>query len=183
MGYFPVRKPGQPQPGEMMGERFRKLRHPSVSELLARRCNEIAGTGKALTIPDVKLLRACDLALRFTWWDEVGSLPTIKALMTTCRERSLDPEQGSQSGIYARYIAGFTIVRARAGDREALDEYAAWVRMIEPGTVEYTWREVLEPMSTYPEHRAISEAARAMFLDPKSPWLPLIPVEDRPARR
>ena len=137
MGYFTVRRPGPPQPEAMMGERLRKLRHPSVSELLARRCKEIAGTGKALTIPDVKLLEACDLALRFTWWDEVGSLPTIKALMTTCRERSLDPEQASQSGVYARYIAGFTIVRARAGDREALDEYAAWVRAIEPGTIEY----------------------------------------------
>ena len=178
MGYFTVRRPGQPQPEALMGEPLRKRRDPSVSELLARRCQEIAGTGKALTIPDDKLLQACDLALRFTWWDEAGSLPTIKALMTTCRERSLDPEQASQSGVYARYIAEFTIVRARAGDREALDEYAAWVQAIEPETIEYSWREVLEPLWTYPEHPAVSEAARAMFLDPKSPWLPLIPVEE-----
>jgi hypothetical protein len=176
MGYFTVRGPGEPQPRALMGEPLRERNDPSVSELLARRCEAIAGTGKALTIPDAKLLRACDLASRFTWWDEVGSLPTIKALMTTCRERSLDPQQSSQSGVYARYVAGFTIVRARAGDRTALDEYAAWVQLIEPRTIEDSWREVLEPLWTYPEHPALSQAARAMFVDPQSNWLPLIPV-------
>jgi len=178
MGYFTVRRPGQPQPTALMGEPLRERRDPGVSALLARRCAAMAGTGKALTIPDIKLLQACDLALRFTWWDEVGSLPTIKALMTTCRERSLDPEQASQSGGYARYIAEFTIVRARAGDRAGLDEYAAWVQAIEPGTIEHSWREVLEPLWTYPERAAVSQAARAMFVDPKSHWLPLIPVND-----
>jgi hypothetical protein len=49
--------------------------------------------------------------------------------------------------------------------------------LIEPGTIEYSWREVLEPLWTYPEHREISDAARRMFAGPKSPWLPLIPVE------
>jgi hypothetical protein len=98
--------------------------------------------------------------------------------MTTCRERSLDPEQQSQSGVYARYIAGFTIVRAQAGDGAALDEYAGWVQAIEPRTVEYSWREVLEPLRTYPEHPALAAAARAMFADPKSPWGSLVPVKE-----
>ncbi len=176
MGYFTVRSPGEPQPRALMGEPLRERRDPSVSELLARRCEAIAGTGNALTIPDDKLLRACDLALRFTRWDEAGSVPTIKALMTTCRERSVDPQQSSQSGIYARYIAGFTIVRARAGDLQALDDYAAWVQGLDPSTIEYSWREVLEPLWTYPDHRSVSAAARSMFVDPKSPWLPLVPV-------
>ncbi len=178
MGYFTIRRPGQPRPGALMGEPLRERRDPGISELLARRCAEMAGTGKALSIPDVKLLGASDLALRLTRWDEAGSLATIKALMTTCRERSLDPQQASQSGSYARYIAEFTMVRARADDREALDEYAAWVRAIEPGTIEYDWREVLEPLWTYPDHPAVSGAARAMFLGPRSPWLPLIPVQE-----
>ena len=177
MGYFTVRKPGRPKPVAFKGEPLRKLRNPSLSELLASRCKEMAGTGKALTIPDAKLLEACDLAIRFTWWDEVGSLPTLKALMTTCRERSLDPQQASQSGVYAPYIAGFTIARARAGDREALDDYAAWVQLIEPETIEHSWREVLEPLWNYPDHPALSKAAHAMFVDPQSHWLPLVPVK------
>jgi hypothetical protein len=174
--YFTVLRPGQPQPKALMGEPVRARRDPSVSELLARRCAAMAGNGKALTIDASELVRACDLALRFTVWDEVGSLPTIKTLMTSCRQRSLDTEHEYQSGVYARYIAGFTIVRARAGDRAALDEYGAWVQAIEPGTIESTWHQVLEPLWTYRDQAAVSQAARAMFVDRKSHWLPLVPV-------
>ncbi len=145
---------------------------------MAVRCQGMARTGKAPSSPDTKLLEACALALRFTWWDEVGSLPTIKALMTTCLERSLDPEQASVSSVYAPYIAQFTIVRARAGDRDALDEYAAWIQLIEPGTIGHSWADVLEPLWNYPDHPALSTAARAMFVDPNSHWLPLVQVEE-----
>ena len=172
-GYSTVRRPGQPKPGALRGELLRKLHSPTVSELLTRRCQELAGTGKA----EAELLEACNLALRFTWWDEVASLPTIKALMTACRQRSLDPQE-SQSGFYAHFIAEFTIVRARAGDRESLDDYAAWVQLIEPETIEHDWRDALEPLWTYPDHRALSEAAHAMFVDPQSHWLPLVPVKE-----
>ncbi len=168
---FAARRPGQPQPKVMMGDPLRDRRDPSVSELLARRC-------KALTIPDSGSLQAFNLALTFTRWDEAGSLPTIRALMRICVERSLDPRKASISGAYARYIAEFTIARARVGDREALDEYAAWVQAIEPRTIEYSWRGDLEPLWTYPEHPALSQAARAMFIDPQSSWLPLIPVQE-----
>ncbi len=178
IGFFTIRRPGQAKPGALRGEPLRKLRNPSVSELMAVRCQAMAGTGKALTIPDAKLLEACDFARRFTWWDEVGSLPTIKALMKTCLERSLDPDQASQAGVYAHYIAEFTIVRARAGDREALDEYAACLQLIEPGTLGHSWAAVLEPLWNYPDHKALSEAAREMFLDPESHWLPLVQVEE-----
>ncbi len=61
-GYFTVRRPGQPKPGALRGEPLRKLRGPTVSELLTRRCQEMAGTGKALSSPDAKLLEACNLA-------------------------------------------------------------------------------------------------------------------------
>ncbi len=176
--YTTVRRPGQPKPGALRGEPLRKLRNPSISELLARRCEELKGTSNSLTFPDTKLIGACDLALRFTWWDEVGSLPTIKALMTTCRERSLDPQQGMQSGVYAGYFFQFTIVCMQAGDREALDDYAAWLQEIEPETIETSWREVLEPLWNYPDHKALSQAARAMFLDPESHWLPLVHIDE-----
>ena len=62
-------------------------------------------------------------------------------------------------------------------DRKRIDEYAAWVRGIEPGTIEYSWREVLEPLWTYPEDRATSRLP-AMFIDPKSRWLPLVPIQE-----
>jgi hypothetical protein len=179
IGYFAPWREGRPRPKALMGEPLRARGDPSVSQSLARRCAEIAGTGKALTIPDAKLLEACDLALRFARWDEAGSLPTIKMLMATCRERSLDPEQASQSGCYGPYIANFTMFRAGAADRDALDEYAAWIPLIKPQTMEHFWRDVLEPLWTYPFHIEIARSARAMFSDPKSPWLPLVPVTEQ----
>ena len=95
-----------------MGEPLRLPRDPSVSELLARRCKQIAVSGKEVRFHGSELLQASELATRFTWWDKLGSLRTIKELMAACIEKSLDPEQSSQSGIYARYIAAFTIVHA-----------------------------------------------------------------------
>ena len=171
MVYLTIRKPGQAELGTPRGELLRKLRNSSVSELLARRCLELARSGNPQTVPDIKLQEACDLALRFIWWDEVGALPTLKALMTACRERSLDPDHESQpGGGYSGYIAQFTIVRARAGDRGALDEYAAWVQLIEPQTLGHSLTAVLEPLWSYPDHQALSEAARTMFVDPQSHW-------------
>ena len=162
-----------------MGEPLRKLRHPSVSELLARRCKEIAGTGKALTIPDVKLLEACDLALRFTWWDEVGSLPTIKALMTTCRERSLDPEQASQSGALRPLHRADSRSSARgpATARPSTSTPRGF-RRSNPERSSIPGARSWSRCGRTPSTRRSSEAARAMFVDPKSPWLPLIPVEE-----
>ena len=78
------------------------------------------------------------------------------------------------SGHYPHFIGGFTTVRARVGDRDALDEYASWIQAIEPRATEHSWREALEPLWTYPEHAAVAKAARAMFLDPDSHWLPLL---------
>ncbi len=141
----------------------------------ARRSPE---TGKALTIPDVKLARACDLALRFQSWDGAASLPTIKALMTTCLERSSTPAPESAIEGYARYIAASTIVRARAGDREALDEYAGWIKKSSRGSLSQRGTTSWSRCGRTPSTRPMSGAARAMFLDPKSPWLPLIPVKE-----
>ncbi len=179
MVYLNIRKPGLAELGAPRGELLRKLRNPSVSELLARRCIELARSGDARTVPDITLQEACSLALRFIWWDEVGSLPTLKALMTACRERSRDPDHARQpGGVYSSCIGQFTIVRARAGDREALDEYAAWLHEFNPDWIGMSWRGALEPLWTYPDHPALSKAARAMFVDPKSHWLPIVHAEE-----
>lgn len=175
-----IRRPGQPLPAALMGEALRDGRDPSVSELLARRCREIAGPdGPTRLVPDGDLICACSLAEGFTRWDEAGSVATLETLMARCRKRSLDPEWEAHSGSYAPYIAGFALVRARAGDRTGLDEYASWVRTMNPVRIEHSWREVLEPLWTYPEHPALIEATEAMFLAPGSRWLPLVPINDR----
>ena len=155
---------------------LRSRHDPSVSDLMARRVMDILRSGNPLSIPDRGLLQACRLAVTFAQWDEPAALPTLRLLMETCRERSRgDRESGRSDQGYGRQISQYTLIRARAGDRAALDEFAAWVKTIRPESIERDLVELLEPMWTYPTHPAIVAAARAMFVDPKSPWLPLVP--------
>ncbi len=176
-------RPGQPQPKAMIGDPLRKLRNPTISEVLARRCQELAETGEDQTIRASGLYNACLLADRFVRWDEAGSLSTLKALMNACRRLlEHDPANNPSIQLY-EHVAKFTLVRARAGDRAALEEYAAWIPAIHPETLRHHWEDILNPLWTYPDDPALAAAARAMFLDPKSPWLPLIPVEKYADRR
>ena len=161
----------------LKGDTLRSRHDPSLSDLMARRVMVLVRSGNPLSIPDRGLLEACVLAESFARWDAQAALPTLRVLMETCRERSRgDRENRSDQG-YAQQIAKFTLIRARAGARAALDEYAAWVQTIRPESIEQGLVEILEPMWTYPAHPAIAAAARAMLVDPKSPWLPLVPRE------
>jgi hypothetical protein len=167
---------------KMMGEPLREGRDPSVSEALARRISEAARLADPASAPDKDLLDACGLASSFAEWDRAASLPILKALMTALRPRSLHVRDGQPSDErYVDLFERFALLRVRAGDREALDEYGSWVKEIRPGSLQHARLEVLEPLWTHPDHPAIASAARAMFLDPDSPWLPL--VARQPGRR
>jgi hypothetical protein len=159
----------------MKGEALRDRRDPSISDLMARRAADIARTDNPAALPDIGLIRACELAQMFARWDMKAALPTLKTLMTASIERSRDTRGGETDRGYARFVAEFTMQRARAGDLGALDEYAAWVRNVTPRMIEGTRLKALEPLWTYPDRPALVTAARTMFLDPKSPWLPLVP--------
>ena len=67
-----------------------------------------------------------------------------------------------------------TVIRAEVGDREALDEYAAWIRTTVPKELEHQGIDCWEPIWTYPDHPRIAEAARWLFNDPASPFVPLL---------
>jgi hypothetical protein len=167
--------PRKSSPPPMKGEALRSRRAPSVSELLARRVSGIARAGNPLSIPDIELIRACELALVLDRWDGQAALPVVRALMARCREGiELRRAQDTQAEQYlSKFVAQFTILRARAGEREALDEYAAWVRKLVPKELERQTIACFEPMWTYPDRPAIVEAARWMFNDPRSPWVPM----------
>ena len=98
--------------------------------------------------------------------------------MTRCLEE-IDSNRSRNAGVnldepIANYVAAFTLIRTRAGDRTALDEYAAWVRKTRPEELKYRANDCLEPMWRFPDEPAIREAARWLFNDPQSPWVPLL---------
>lgn len=167
-------KPGEKPP--MKGESLRSRRDPSVTELIGRRIAEMT-QGRPSTYPDYGLISACGLAVSFARWDEAAALPTVKTLMDACREKSLEKGHNQSDNGYGRKIAELALLRDRAGDRSALDDYASWVKQIVPKSVEHSSTDSLKPLWIYPDHPSIAAAAKAMFTDPKSPWLPLVSRE------
>jgi hypothetical protein len=154
----------------MKGEELRSRRDPSVSELLARRTLEIARAPRQRTIPDVALANACLLARLLDHWDRKAALPVIRALMTQARESvERDRSEGySQFFNLVEFIAGFTLIRARAGEPAALAEYAAEIRKCDVEKDRPNRLDAFEPMWTYPDDPAVREAARWLFNDPGS---------------
>ncbi len=120
----------------LKGDPLRSRRDPSVSDLMARRVMEIVHSGNPLSIPDRGLLQACVLAETFARWDEQAAQPTLRVLTERCRERSRGDQENQSDQGYGLQIARFTLIRAQAGDRAALDEYAAWVKTIRPESIE-----------------------------------------------
>lgn len=159
----------------MKGEELRARRDPSVSTLMVRRIVAIAESGNPLQHPNIELYRACEMGMDLLVWDEKAALPILRALMTGCGEdMEITRNQGGQlDQSMSRFVVQFTLIRAKAGDREAVGEYAAWIRKCRPKELEYHGFECFEPLWTYPDDPAIRDAAKWLFTDPESPWLGL----------
>ena len=157
----------------MKGEELRSRRDPSVSELLARRVNDVARSAAGFS-----LNHACSLALILERWDHNAALPVIRRMTDRCLE-DIDTKRGYNAGVnldevISDYFAKFTLIRAEAGDLAALDEYAVWFRKTRPEELKYRAVDCLQPLWKFPEHPAILEAARWLFNDAQSPWIPLL---------
>jgi hypothetical protein len=161
------RGPGRLAP--LQGEPLRGKKDPTVSELLFRRIDAIRESGR----PGSEVLwahrDAGELADYLAIWDLPASIPALKSLMQSCRQNM----QGVQEG--NRYLLGAVIARCaslrhQAGDDQALDEYADWLRTAYSKENRDSWEDTLRPMWQNPDHPALVAAAKAMFNDPKSPW-------------
>lgn len=160
-------RPGQP-PWPALGEPLRAGRDPSITALMTRRTEELAR--RATSAHDLQ--RACEMAATLAEWDTPAALPVLRTMMDRVRAQLAGTNSRSHQAL-VRTLAQFTLVRARAGDRAALDEYAAWIRTIPPDFLDDARLEAFEPLWTEPDHPAIAEATRALFADPDSPWRPL----------
>ncbi len=176
-------EPGAPLPAPrtrpMKGEPLRLARDPSVTALLLRRARQIEETSNPLARPDLDFSQACHMGSLLAAWDPRASLPLLKNLMSGCRSRSdqwlaQDNPQNADRNL-ASSLSAFTEIRVQAGDIEALDEYAAWVRTTTPTMLEYVTLDALRPLLAHPDHPALAAAAHWLFNDPKSPWVPLLP--------
>jgi hypothetical protein len=170
-----------PKPGTrpFKGEPLRVGREPSVAALMLRRAGQIERTGDPQTSRDQGFAGACQMGSALATWDPRASLPLLKDLMKECRTRSdrwrdSKDQQDADQGL-ASSLAKFTRIRVGLGDLDALDEYAAWLRTTTPKMLQYATFPALQPLVDHPDHPALASAARWLFNDPKSPWVPLLP--------
>ena len=162
------------------GEALRVGRDPSVTDLMIRRVRQMAKPTTRQGGPITQgFSGACQITSYLVAWDSKASLPLLKEMFDACRQRSdrykAEGEELSIDWHLVRSLAQFTRDLTQLGDATALDDYAAWLRTVTPTMVNDYRGDAFIPLYVYPEHPAVAAAARWMFTDPKSPWLPILP--------
>ena len=155
------------------GEPLRGKTSPSVSDLLARRVDTLAKFDAPFTSMDSAQGLGLDLAL----WDPEAARPALSALVRRCNELiagKIPERHGSQASSEAATVANVTDARVQIGDPKALADYAEMLAHLKPKDLGHSPETIFEPMVDHPDDPAIVKAAETLFLDPASPWLPLL---------
>ncbi|MGO8744455.1 MAG: hypothetical protein ACLQNE_00565 [Thermoguttaceae bacterium] len=170
------KRSGPGQRPVLHGDVLRDKRHPSVTELMIRRVETLSarkeGSDAWFNHP---LNQACEMASFLARWDVNAALPVLRRQTQRCRDAiaAHGPAEFARSSGWGPNAARFIITRAEAGDRQALEEYAAWIRGTTPQTFQDEFLEVLSPLWRFPQEKATKELADWLFTDPASPWNPL----------
>ena len=171
-GPFTVTETTTPAPGvtpKLRGEPLRKGHEPTVAALMARRVESMRKTPEGQRF---ELLDPCRMTAILAEWDPVAGLTTLRDMTRICRERYARPGNGRDwtNQNLAVSIARFTLARDKAGDAEAVREYAEWVKTTSPEWLEQNALAVLEPLHRKPGDPTLAAAAAWLFGDPRSPW-------------
>ncbi len=161
----------------LRGEVLRAKRDPSVAELMAMRAKEIDPDNPLApnSADRFQVRSANQMASMLAEWDSKAALPVLKARVERCvRVVQAGQETGSRFQGMEESIASLTRLRTQAGDPQALDDYAAWIRTVTFDHFHSVPIAMFEPLWSNPDHPAMIAAAAVMFEDPNSPWSPSI---------
>ncbi|MDC0744502.1 hypothetical protein [Polyangium mundeleinium] len=160
-----VRVDGPPKP------RFAGLvsrKNPSVTELLAQRMKQLA----VMKSP-AHLRASCEMGLLLALWDPKGAARPLREGTDPLRKAWKDLKDPSADDELGPCLAVLFAARGALGDERAFDEYASWIRAIDPATVPPkagTLRTLLAPLALRPTRPSIVAAGRAMFGTKTSLW-------------
>jgi len=173
-GWVTVRTRAPGEKPKLRGEVLRAKKNPSVTELMGKRIESLRQTDGPVPWRMQSIVQACSLAKILSEWDEKAALPHLRRLVRECRDCMSDEKLAQSKGWTFRPLAPeigrLTLLRVKAGDAAALDEYAGWVSTIGPDAQDFSFKDVLQPMWENPTHPAVAAAARMMFNDEQSPW-------------
>jgi len=145
----------------LRGEPLRDERNPSVAQLLTRHALEVPTN----SIGAYDLPACCQLAGYLGQWDLQAALPVAKTL--TKRASTVMKYSGEQLG---GFLTSLSIVRGKAGDAKAFDDYAEWIVATSPRQFEMSNLECLEPFRRFPTNTQLRAASEVLFGKANSPW-------------
>jgi hypothetical protein len=157
----PNRKPGQQI--TLRGESLRDGRAPSVSQLLAKRSDDIAAIDKSSSPYHFVFLDAAQVALDLFEWDRPTAISILQKRLVTAMNFNPQPE-----GHVLMMIAKLTDALARCGDESTYDNYATWIKRIDLKQVTYGGEELQKPLIAGAARPSIQRAVDYLFNDPKS---------------
>ncbi len=133
-----------------LGEPLRTLQNPSVSELLARRSNELAKEGER------NFQDSVELALILHFWDEPAGRPVVLARMR---------EFGPSSGYYS-----LLPLLDAAPQEEGRESYANWLRSLKRDKGDTGSAAAFRPLWRNLDDPFWQQVAKDIFANPASPW-------------
>ena len=148
--------------GPMAGEAMRKKQNPSVSELLARRCDDAAKQNA-----DWKL--SADLTICLVKWDSKAAVPVLDRRIAEWRQEFGGNINSSMIGPFVALVEA----ALQAGDDRAAIEYAAWLRATPPDRFDFFELSTFMPLWRHPDNPKLAEVARWIFLAKDSHWHPI----------
>lgn len=167
-----------PKPGDtfhLRGEPLRSKTGPTVSELLNRRMKDLAqrATGENW---DFAVQKAVSLALALGTWDGPAHIGELQRLMSALVDQyaTVSGTDLSKRPHLIGQIVSLTLKRCELEDKQALTDYATWLRTVRPEDTKYVTVFLFEPALRYSSAPEVERAIRWMFLNSTSHWVPLL---------
>ncbi len=156
---------------------------PSVTELMSKHVDDLTFKGEARSSDDLFVMYdACRIALHLAKWDPEAALPTLRRQGKRCRDYFDNGPKGygRTRQALASYYARLTIAAGKAGDEQAVQHFAAWIRTVPPDEVRDFVDDrrdrpgLFRPLVEFVDNPAIQDAAEWTFNHDDSPWNPIL---------
>jgi hypothetical protein len=172
-GSSTITNPPPGKPPALHGEALRAKKNPSVLELLAQRTAQVSQGDPTSSEGMSHLQDATTMALAAAKWDPQGAQPILAAQMKRCLTWAQSAWKGYEDQFGPR-IAELTVARVRAGDHDALIDFANYLRQLAPeNVVAFNLAYFVEPLWHFPDEQPMPTVAQELFLK-SSPWVPIL---------
>lgn len=164
-------------PGEnakLRGELLRSKHDPSVTELLVKNANMVAEKADQMDqFQGVDAIQAgTELTGIINTWEKPAAGMPAQRLMRRAIALWSDPNSFIMSSGHdlAHDIPRLADFQVEAGETNALDEYAAWIKSADEEKVDEYAVEAFEPLWRNPTNVAVATVSEWLFDDTNSPW-------------